>query len=431
MPVIYGSTRASRLHAPHPQSIKRNVDTEPDSVRFAHKSSSSQPGSLRMLRAKLLGVLSKYGPYLVKELRYTAGALTDLSLLNGLVDFIPIKGELRDRIFASPQKFVNAHAKACDVRVHCVKVTKGNLFTTFYTSNRRSVNAGPHAADERVVLDTMHEHLGGQMPICNAEALKIIDGSQFLYPTGFVLFVIDQENKRVFLLVLSSGALGKFEDVFNPAVFDSFIRNLSGETSSISSRHLGICGCMSYNRNVKSLQNLVDDLKDPASFNYLKFDLSSISDQPKPREILKKISSAFTGQKDSSSRKSTQEIIQGTDIYNAGGLLTGEFIRAFVANPMESSSQLTEALRHDVCCVIVESGKVTHHNFFPSACHFQYDPTNNRFISEIIDAGRLSDQRIMQAFKKWQIVGSLKNGRILFLVVDKDMQQIYLIFYRP
>lgn len=386
-----------------------------------------------MLRAKLLGVLSKYGPYLVKELRYTAGALTDLSLLNGLVDFIPIKGELRDRIFASPQKFVNAHAKACDVRVHCVKVTKGNLFTTFYTSNRRSVNAGPHAVDERVVLDTMHEHLGGQMPICNAEALKIIEGSQLLCPTGFVLFVADQESKRVFLLVFSSGAFGKFEDVFNPTVFDSLIRELSGEAPSRSDvkRYLGICGCMSYNRNVKSLQDLVHDLKDPWSFNYLKFDLSSISDQPKPREILKKISSAFTGQKDSASRKNAQETIQGMDIYDAGGLLTGEFIRAFVANPRESSSQLTEALRHDVCCVIVESGKVTHHNFFPSACHFQYDPTNNRFISEIIDAGRLSDQRIMQAFKKWQIVGSLKNGRILFLVVDKDMRQIYLIFYRP
>lgn len=442
IPVTHGSTQGSHLHRKPDASRLKFSLTNPDpglenasidKQLFTYKYSSSEPGSLGMLRTKLLGVLSKYGPYLVKELQYTAGALTNLSFLNGLVDLIPIEGELCDQIFASPQRFVNARAKACEVKVHCLKVTKGNVFTTFYTSNRRSVNAGPHAADERVVLNTMHEHLGGQMPICSSEASTIIEGSQLLYPNGFVLFVVDQEKKRVFLAVLSSAAFGKFENVFNLTAFDSFIRKLSGGTPSTADvkRHLGIYGCMSYNRNVKSLQDLVEDLRDPSSFNHLKFDLSSIGDQQKPREIFKKISSAFTGQKDSSSRKNAQETIQGMDIYDAGGLLTGEFIRAFVENPKQSASQLAGSLYDNVCCVIVESGKVTHHNFFPSACHFQYDPTNNRFISEIVDAGRLSDQHIMQAFKKWKLVDSLKNGRILFLVVDKDTQQIYLIFYRP
>lgn len=238
--LVFGLVGISTIHA------SSQTDHHPADINQSHQEVQREiaRGSIEMSRAKLIGALSDYGPYLTKALLHTAGALSNLSQLNNTIDFIPVEGEVRDTILTDPQGFINSCARVHGRDFYCLEITNGGLFSAsffpnffrrFYISNQNPTDTGHLAINDCKVVARIYTTLKEKKPIGNILAHSFIKHPMDTYippsDVTFILVIIDRTTQSVYL-VTNDYVPGKYENVFTPSKFDKFLQKTSGGISA-------------------------------------------------------------------------------------------------------------------------------------------------------------------------------------------------------
>lgn len=388
-----------------PKSYDEAIMIEPSSSRIG------------VLHTKLCGVFSPYGPHLDIRSQNIPGAIEDLAIRSHWIGLTPIINEkLAKEIIFDPDYFVKTRTRAYGGKVYCVDVTQGRSFSTsnyanfyqmFYGSDQSPIGIGFFSINDCDVLYPMHKLFAGKWPISWFDALSISNGNQIENSQGnIVLFLIDRVLKRVYV-ACCSGVPGRFENVFLPGRFASWVEESFGGGSRLT------------NATCRLRSSWVDFLP------------RALSGQEKPEKILEKLMCAFVGNaKGVRATGLLAELKEFLHVYETGTLLNREWTQDFIDSPQGTADRLASILGQNVCCLTITSGRFMFPDFFKAFYHFYYDPTKGQFVPEIVHAGSLSDRRVMRTLGNRKILDALRKGQILFFIVDKVSEKVYLVLYR-
>ncbi|UPA28523.1 MAG: hypothetical protein LW808_000375 [Verrucomicrobiota bacterium] len=414
--------------------------------------SSSIRGAIGMSHAKFCGTLSSFGPFLNAQLMNRPGALENLAQLNDNIDFVPVTNmQLFNEIWSNPQIFVNSRAGMYGGTVYCLDITNGGMFSSssypnffqkLYVSGHQPIDAGRFSTSDRSVIGQIHELLAERSPISIGEVMGVMGGYPLPNPSGFVCFLIDRAAQTIYLATFNY-VPGKFENVFTPERFGTWIQEASSGISQVKNiietgREVVTQLSPYFSKTLERVSNsdnllafrganMASNAASAFGLNRFigdripeMFRLQDLSGEKRPMKILEKISRSLEPSNIARLRDSIR-------IYDTGTLLPKNFVQDFIENPKKATTQLASRMKQNVCCLIVTSGRIMLQDFFRTLYYLRRDTSANSFVPEIVNAIGLSDQRVISALGTKHVVEELASGRVIFLVFDTTSEQIYWV----